>query len=227
MLNLRQHIKGRLLAGTISPMPRVEMFCGLLRYGAWRREHPFPLAFPGRAEMCRYLHETVLQREPITYLEFGVWQGESIRYWSQLDQNPASQFWGFDTFEGLPEAWEHVSGTTPKSTFHVGGALPKIDDPRVSFRKGLFQETLPDFLAAFTPPHRLVVHCDADLYTSTLYVLTRLHSLLRPGTIVMFDEFSAPEEFRAFLDYGHSYRKNWKPLATAGGYFTRAAFEVR
>ncbi|GGC51740.1 hypothetical protein GCM10011504_32730 [Siccirubricoccus deserti] len=51
--------------------------------------------------------------------------------------------------------------------------MPQIDDPRVSFVKGWSQETLPGFLANFTPRSRLVVHCDSDLHSSTLYALTR------------------------------------------------------
>src|SRR5262245_52251571 len=38
----------------------------------------------------------------VLYLEFGVFQGASMREWSKRLVNPASLLDGFDTFEGLP-----------------------------------------------------------------------------------------------------------------------------
>src|SRR4051812_21898345 len=46
-----------------------------------------------------------LNEVPVTYLEFGVANGYSFRWWMEKCSNPASRFYGFDTFEGLPEAW--------------------------------------------------------------------------------------------------------------------------
>jgi len=66
----------------------------------------------------------------------------------------------------------------------------------------MFQDTLPRFLRDFARNKRLVLHLDADLYSSTLFVLTSVASLLRPGDLLPFDEFAAPaHEFRAFDDF--------------------------
>ena len=82
---------------------------------------------------------------PIDYLEFGVWRGASIKYWVEKNADSASRFVGFDTFTGLPEAWDF----RPAGTFDVKGAKPKIEDQRVSFVVGLFQQTLSGFLDSF------------------------------------------------------------------------------
>jgi hypothetical protein len=59
------------------------------------------------------------------------------------------------------------------------------------------------------------INCDADLYTSTLFVLTQLWKHL-DGNIVYFDEFrSLPHEFRAFEDFRQSYHKGFEVLGTA------------
>src|SRR5438067_9994681 len=57
--------------------------------------------------------------EVVLYLEFGVWQGASLRIWSKLLRNPLSSLHGFDSFEGLPEAWN----TKSKGDFDVKGVL--------------------------------------------------------------------------------------------------------
>jgi O-methyltransferase len=164
--------------------------------------------------------------KPIDYLEFGVWKGESIRMWTRLNQNPDSRFVGFDSFEGLPEDW---TGELAKGAFDLGGVPPDIQDHRVQLVKGLFQDTLPAFLKDFSPRDEspLVIHIDADLYSSALYILTKMDDFIRPGTIVIFDDFSsATHEFRAFKDYCQSYRRKLKPVGMTVDFATRAAFVV-
>jgi hypothetical protein len=134
----------------------------------------------------------------IDFLEFGVYTGNSIRFWSKINRDPHSRFIGFDSFEGLPENW---TKKVTKGAFYVGGAVPQIDDERISFVTGWFQNTLPGFLNEFMPRSRLIVHNDSDLYSSTLFTLASLHRFLVPGTVIIFDEYSsAMHEFRAFAD---------------------------
>ena len=169
------------------------------------------------------MYQEVAPPGPIDYLEFGVWEGESILYWAWSNRHDESRFFGFDTFTGLPENWGH----RPAGTFNVEGKLPQTNDSRVSFVSGLFQETIPKFLADFEAKNRLVIHCDADLYSSTLYVLARLHSIMRPGTILIFDEFGdVQHEFRAFNDYVGSHKRSFRVLAGSSRFFALAV-EIR
>lgn len=60
----------------------------------------------------------------------------------------------------------------------------------------------------------MVIHLDADLFSSTLYVLTQLNSFFKSGDILMFDEFSALiGEFKAFNDYREAYYRSFKIIA--------------
>ena len=43
--------------------------------------------------------------EKITVLEFGVYQGYSIKKFAEFNTNEDSKFFGFDSFVGLPEDW--------------------------------------------------------------------------------------------------------------------------
>jgi O-methyltransferase len=155
------------------------------------------------------LYEQILQKEnlndaSINYFEFGVAGGHSFRWFQQNNSNPESRFFGFDTFTGLPEDW----GPYKKGTFSQGDTLPAMHDDRGNFFEGLFQQTLPGFLSSFQNDKRKIIMMDADLYSSTLFVLSSLAPFLKAGDIIFFDEFAVPtHEFKAFKDFTESFYK--------------------
>jgi len=55
------------------------------------------------------------------YLEFGVFEGRSIRWWSEHLRQSGAQFIGFDSFEGLPADWQPGF---PAGFFQDGRAAP-------------------------------------------------------------------------------------------------------
>jgi O-methyltransferase len=116
--------------------------------------------FDSRKEFYSHLNNEVLKNCAIDYLEFGVFQGESINFWRTINLSEDSRFYGFDSFEGLPENWRE---SQKKGAFNADGNIPKIDDQRVSFIKGWFDKTVEEFAARFRPKNRLVIHLDADL----------------------------------------------------------------
>lgn len=150
----------------------------------------------GGREVFRAVAETVADK-PVTYLEFGVHKGHSMSQWSVLLRNPESQFVGFDSFVGLPEEWRGL----PPGGLTVDGLIPHIADPRVSFVKGWFEETLPKF--DFPERESLIVFLDADLYSSTILVLRALKDRMKIGrTTLIFGQFTDSEhELRAFEEF--------------------------
>jgi O-methyltransferase len=170
-----------------------------------------------------YRHIAAIAEGPIDYLEFGVWKGEATDAWRKLNTHPDSRFVGFDTFEGLPEDWE---ANHPKGTFSTNGTAPQIDDPRVAFVKGLFQDTLRGYLQATPLRNRLVVNIDCDLYSATLFVLGTLDKFFAPGTVIIFDDFySMNHETKAFIDYDKSFGRTWKALGRMP-HCVKAAIEI-
>ncbi len=194
----------------------LDLLARLPKLGNWEREK-VPASIPRfdhRFRLYDHLQAHVLKDEPMDYLEFGVYKGESMGYWADIHKNAASRFYGFDSFDGLPEDWAYFGGAVGESTFDAGGVAPVLADQRVTFVKGLFQDTVDDFLEKFQPESRILLHCDADLYSSTLYVLTKFDRLLVPGSIVVFDEFaSVMDEFSALRDYCSAYRREYDVIA--------------
>lgn len=167
-----------------------------------------------REALYRHINESHLNGAAIDYLEFGVYRGDSVRNWTELNRNPQSRFVGFDTFTGLPEAWHKFSRTVEVKAFDAGGMPPEIADPRVTFVKGLFQDTLAEFLRSYTSTRPLVVHNDSDLYSATLFVLTAMNRVAGAGTIIIFDEFtSLLHEFRALEDYCAACMRDYDVIA--------------
>ena len=161
--------------------------------------------------------------EGIDYLEFGVAKGESIKWWAKNITVANARFYGFDTFSGLPEDW----GLFKKGDMNNNNEPPKTDDRRCVFYQGLFQQTLPGFLAGYEPERRKVIHMDADLYTSTYYVLTTLSPVLKAGDIIFFDEFNVPmHEFKAFTEWVDSYYINYRVLGSVNNFYQIAVILV-
>lgn len=148
-----------------------------------------------------------LSNKQFTYYEFGVGSGRSLRYWISKCKNAV--FYGFDTFMGLPENWGH---------YRIGEMRyePDIKYDGLKLISGLFQNTLPSFTIN---AGKKVIHFDADLFSSTLFVLTTLSPYLESGDILIFDEFNCSnDEFRAFKLWGESFYIKPKLIAQVNNY---------
>lgn len=131
------------------------------------------------------------------YLEFGVYKGASLRYCANQISDADARFIGFDSFQGLPDTWRH---DVPRGEFSLNAQAPQINDARVTFVTGWFEDTLPSLNL---PDHdRLMVNVDADLYSSARVILTYIEPHLQPGTYLYFDEFNdSGNELRAFWEF--------------------------
>lgn len=168
-----------------------------------------------REKLYAYIVEKHLKAVEFEYMVFGVSSGNSLKWWVKQNKNPNLRFWGFDTFTGLPEDW----GIYKKGTFSLEGQFPDIQDDRIEFVKGLFQDTLLKTIKQIDFTKKLVINLDADLYTSTIYCLTTLHPYLKGGDIIIFDEFSVPlGEFKAYEEFTSSYNCRFEPIGAINNY---------
>jgi hypothetical protein len=167
-----------------------------------------------------------LDQKEILYLEFGVASGESFVWWLKHNLNADSRFFGFDTFSGLPENW---------GSFYKKGDMAhemkglSISDPRANLIKGTFQQTLSDFNRKHDRELRgkpKLIHLDADLFSSTIFVLSQLYPFLNKGDIILFDEFNvANHEFFAYQIFTEAFYVRLR-LIGAQNNFYQTAFVV-
>ena len=167
-------------------------------------------SFPADRDLFALALTHVRGTRPL-YLEFGVYEGESMRWWSEHLAAHEARLIGFDSFKGLPEAWRGLD----VGHFATAGP-PTFDDPRVSFVQGWFDDTLP----SFDPPghDQLIVNIDCDLYSSTATVLERVERWLVPGSLLYFDELSDRDhEMRALFESVTRTGARLRPLGWAQG----------
>ena len=154
-------------------------------------------AFETQFSLMEFALGLIVVQDDSVILEFGVYEGNSINHISSLVN---CEVFGFDCFSGLPEAWR-TGFDTGKFALE---SLPKVND-NVTLVEGFFAETLPDFVKNFSGSVSLI-HVDCDLYSSTVDIFKNLASLIKPGVVVVFDEyFNYPGwrqgEHKAFLEF--------------------------
>jgi len=129
--------------------------------------------------------------------EFGVFGGTTINH---IAAQTSLTVYGFDSFEGLPERWREGY----REGHFAVRELPTVRD-NVELIRGWFDRSLP----AFLQEHREDVsflHIDCDLYSSTKTVFDLLKGRIKPGCVIVFDEyFNYPGweegEFKAFREF--------------------------
>ena len=160
---------------------------------------PTPPMYANRYELLEHIFLDDIVSVDGMYLEFGVRSGKSINFIAAY--SPTKTIYGFDSFEGLPEAWNFY---VQAGTFSLGGIIPKCN-VNVQLIKGWFDQTLPEFLKQHSEECAFI-HIDSDLYSSARTVFDKLGDRIIPGTVIEFDEyFDHPNwqngEFKAFHEF--------------------------
>ena len=153
------------------------------------------------------------------FLEFGVASGQFIarafiaaKRFKQLD---SMRFFGFDSFEGLPEtqsefdplsafkkdAFAYSTGKVEKNLKKVG-----LGNDKLKLIKGFYNETLKKSPLFYGIKKIAYVHIDCDLYDSTIGALDFVKNNLVNGAILDFDDYFCYEsdnygEPKALMDF--------------------------
>jgi hypothetical protein len=149
------------------------------------------------------LTEAVRIRPPGHVLEFGVFQGDSLRH---IAAKVPETVYGFDSFQGLPEDWTfHIVGPNdhPKGYFAVQDWTVFNWPDNARIWPGWFSDTIPRWLAE-VPGNIGMIHIDSDLYSSAHDILFGLNDRIVPGTVLVFDEL-----YLGWENAGTKYQ-NWR-----------------
>lgn len=139
------------------------------------------------------------------FMEFGVATGNTIRQIAMAAPAGVTVY-GFDSFAGLPGDW---TGHVETAGAFRQKALPRV--PRnVSLIVGVFEDTLPAFMSREQAPVSFA-HVDCDLYESTKTVLLHIGPRLRPGSLILFDEYF---NYPGWRQHEH---KAWREFCEATG----------
>lgn len=162
-------------------------------------------------------------------LEFGVFTALTTNC---LAKNLCNKtIYGFDSFEGLPEDWfinNNEKATRivkrPKGHFALK-ELPKVEN-NVILVKGFFDASLPTWLESHTPDPIALLHIDCDLYSSTKTVFDLLNNCIKPGAIIVFDDFYPwgrhpydlwqEGEYLALKEWVEQYNRSFEILSRTG-----------
>jgi len=169
-------------------------------FGAWDNKRI-------RYKLWDKINKYLDSNNDVIYIEFGVYKGESINYFSKIFSSKNSKFYGFDSFYGLPEKWQRFE----QGAFSTDGKEPLPSDSRIKFVKGLFQDTLPNFLNNLSEESKkkiFLIHFDADLYSSTLFTLFKMHEY-KNDFYFLFDQFGS-DECRAFFNFSKATAINYE-----------------
>jgi len=130
-----------------------------------------------------YAIEKALQNESNTninaYLEFGVYKGNSINFFSKY----VKKIYGFDSFEGLNEDW--AGYIRPKKDFNSNKKIPKLNK-NVVLVNGLAQNTLDNFLKENNPKINFV-NMDMYTYETSRFILSKIKPYLIDNSVILFN----------------------------------------
>lgn len=160
-----------------------------------------------RLNLLRFIREHLYHSGVATgtYLEFGVFNGDSLWDAHTALRGFISHYVGFDSFAGLPTldeqdaaaatlmpSWDYgtVRGGSRQQVFNqlVTKGVPR---DQLIFHEGYYEESLPKIdrqqLAALGPCHVCMVDC--DLYSSSKVVFDFVEPLLTEGTWLLLDDY--------------------------------------
>ena len=164
------------------------------------------------------------------YLEFGVFQGASLKESLKCAKKFGfkGRLFGFDSFQGMPKSSTDnvyfMEGNLNCPIEHVQKQFsPQDINNKVFFIKGFYRDTLNQELKQkYQISKAAIINFDCDVYESTISSLSFCTSLVQIGTVFNFDDWfchkADPEKGvqQAFYEWKEKNKFEFSDYATYG-----------
>ena len=168
---------------------------------------PFGYTMIGKTRLENFraaIHEVDRNNIPGAIVEMGVWRGGAMILAAAVTQettNSNRQLYLYDAFETIP-GYKETSDFLQNSQAQVESyfELFGLKGPNVHFVKGLFQDTLPQWVPQTTPI--AVLRIDGNFYDSYQDAMYAMYQDVPIGGIVIFDDImSYPAVMQFWNDF--------------------------
>ena len=185
----------------------------------------------------RYCLNNDLINKNGTWIEFGVWKGQTLDLISMYTKK---DIYGFDSFVGftdhLEDTWNisnhnySLNGNIPKlvkrlDKFERKNIGVKVEfNKNVKFIKGFFDKSIPNFISEKKDLNIDFLHIDCDIYKSTKIILNNLTKYINNNCIIVFDELiNYPNyvngEIKALYEWIEYNNITFEYIGTEEGYY--------
>lgn len=151
-------------------------------------------------------------------VEMGVHRGVTAAV--LLGANNWSEYWGYDSFEGLSSPVDSDGDYWSKGDLSVSKSVAEAHLAPFAHRTHLVQGWIPDCFTTSAGPDRIsLAHIDVDIYEPTLASLRYCDERARRGTVVVCDDygFSTCPGARRAVDEFVGAGQQWSKLHLTSG----------
>lgn len=167
---------------------------------AFYTEHDLEGRFRFMQNAAAYLFGTGISGD---YHEYGCYSANTFRTfltWASIYDLPISNFWAFDSFEGLPppdegvslESWQKGTMRMSEDEFRAAISAHGIFCERVRTIPGFYNELLTPVLQRMLLERKeriAFVNVDCDLFASAVPVFDFIEPLLQEGSLIYLDDY--------------------------------------
>jgi len=163
----------------------------------------------------------LMKRAPIRgdFVEFGVFRGGSLIQTMKMLKFKDAKYYGFDSFEGLPPTKVPLKGNLKQEFFEKNFSNTSLEYVKEKLRskglnavlvKGYFNKLKP--LSSYGIKKIRFAYIDADIYEGYRDALSLITPYLQVGTVMLFDEFIAPSDYRyqGIREHGTRAIREWE-----------------